>query len=213
MKVDEPTRGEVPQEVLDFWRSLSIEPDFDVEAAWAEEHAHAFRVSGVLAEDVLAGLHAAIGVALEQGRTFEAFRAELGPLLAALGLGDDSDDKRAPWRLRVVFDTNVRIAHAAGQWARIERTKDALPYLLYQLGPSQVHRPEHVAREGMIRAVDDPVWSSWMPPNGFGCKCWVRQLTSAEAERRGGETAAPVGSPDPGWDHNPGAVRLPEGKK
>ena len=37
----------------------------------------------------------------------------------------------SPGRLQTIFSANMRSARAAGQWDRIQRTKDALPYLLY----------------------------------------------------------------------------------
>lgn len=76
----------------------------------------------------------------------------------------------------------------------------------------------------MILPVDDPFWNSWYPPNGWGCKCWVRQITRREAETRGIDASpevptrqrinrrtgeirqVPVGI-DPGWESNPGALR------
>ena len=61
-----------------------------------------------------------------------------------------------------------------------------------------------------------------MPPNGWGCKCRVRQLNDRQAEDKGGETIEPApvtiespgrdGEPvahpkgvDPEWSYNPGA--------
>ena len=51
----------------------------------------------------------------------------------------------SPRRLKTIYSTNMRTARAAGQWERIQRTKATHPYLLYELGPSGEHRPEHVA--------------------------------------------------------------------
>jgi hypothetical protein len=64
-----------------------------------------------------------------------------------------------------------------------------------------------------------------MPPNGWGCKCWVRQITAREAEKRGVGAAPKVRDTiwenprtgavsivpegiDPGWHRNPGRLRL-----
>ena len=115
----------------------------------------------------------------------------------------------------------------AAQHDRAQRTKAVLPFWLYGLGPSINHRAEHQAKEGMVRPVDDPIWSSWFPPNGWGCKCWLRQITRAEANRRGvtppfevptrtfrrvrddgqvERVQVPEGI-DPGWQTNPGLNR------
>jgi len=131
----------------------------------------------------------------------------------------------SPRRLRTIYNANMRSARAAGHWADIQRGKRLQPYLLYELGPSENHRPEHVAKEGIILPVDDPFWLVWFPPNGWGCKCRVRQITRAEAERRGGVTERPndvmrewINSRtgevkqiprgiDPGWERNPAILR------
>ncbi len=119
----------------------------------------------------------------------------------------------------------MRSARAAGQWERIQRTKEDLPFLEYRLGPSERHRPHHEAKAGLVLPVDDPFWLRWMPPNGWGCKCWVRQITRGQAEtigvgeapevptvevvnRRTGEVKRVPQGIDPGWDRNPGALRL-----
>jgi len=130
----------------------------------------------------------------------------------------------SPRRLKTIYRANMRSARAAGQWDRIQRTKAALPYLVYLLGPSEHHRPAHAAKEGMVLAVDDPFWRQWYPPNGWGCKCHVRQITRREANERGisdspevpmrdvlnhrtGEIKRIPSGIDPGWERNPGLVR------
>jgi hypothetical protein len=129
-------------------------------------------------------------------------------------------------RLRTIFDANLRTARAAGQWERIERTKAVLPFLRYRLGASETHRPHHEDKAGTILPVDHPFWDEWMPPNGWGCKCWVEQIGRSMAERLGGVSPEPevpnrvwrnarTGEDqivpqgiDPGWQRNPGRLRL-----
>lgn len=189
--------------------------------------------------DVLRAVRAELERAKAQGLPFDAFARNLTPRLKDLGWwgeGEVPDPKAggalkagqlgSPRRLKTIYDANVRTAHAAGQWARIERTKAALPYLLYELGPSARHRPEHAAKRGLLLPVNDPFWTAWFPPNGWGCKCRVRQISVAEArrqgwtvsstpevptrtwvnDRRGEEIELPVGI-DPGWAGNPGLTR------
>ena len=95
---------------------------------------------------------------------------------------------------------------------------------MYQLGPSERHRPHHEAKEGLVLPVDDPFWATWYPPNGWGCKCHVRQITKREAEERGisqrpevpmrevlnprtGEVKKIPSGIDLGWERNPGMYR------
>jgi hypothetical protein len=121
----------------------------------------------------------------------------------------------------------VATARAAGEWERTQRTKAFLPFLRYTLSSSERLRPEHRSWVGTILPVDDPWWHTHYPPNGWGCKCGVRQMTRRQAERDGysADAAAPevetrswfdnrngrrIDVPagiDPGWAQNPGRNR------
>lgn len=226
-------------EVSAYLREKSLRPAFRYSEVWAQEHAHAFTVAKAVQADVLETLKEAVQHAIDKGVPYETWARDLKPELQRLGWWGPVDmtdpatgevkarELGSPRRLRTIFDANLRSARAAGQWERGQRTKAVLPFYLYQLGPSIRHRDEHAAREGMVRPVDDPVWLTWFPPNGWGCKCWLRQITRREAERRG--ISEPFEAPlvpwkrrrddgstevvqvpqgiDPGWANNPGLSR------
>lgn len=226
-----------PPEASRFLAGKDWLPAFSWQDVEPEEHAVAFTVARAMDIDLLADIREELQAALDEGLPFAEFQRRLRPRLVARGwwgrqvMTDPGTGQTgpvqlgSPRRLRVIFDANLRAARAAGQWERIQRTRRALPYLEYRLGPSENHRPHHEAKAGLVLPVDDPFWHSWYPPNGWGCKCWVRQLTRAEAETRGigpspevpltdwenrrtGETRrVPLGI-DPGWDRNPGAQRV-----
>ena len=214
MKLTVKAAGKPPKEALDYFRRKKLAPDLDLYTVWREEHGYAFTVAGVVARDLLEGFRAAVETALAEGVTYAEFaKAEnIERVMSALGwwsVGEDGKKPQPPHRLRIVYDTNMRVARAAGQWTRITRTKDALPYLVYELGPSAVHRPVHVSWEGTVLPVDDPWWGTHMTPNGYGCKCRVRQISRSEAEGLGVADQAPAGAPDDGWDYNPGDAPRP----
>lgn len=226
-------------EVLTYFRGKGLKPSFNWRDVWGEEHAHAFTVAKAMKLDVLTTLRDAVDKAMADGQTFEQFREELEPKLKSLGwwgIQDQVDPHTgeiikarlgSPRRLKILYESNLRSAHAAGAWERAQRTKEVLPFFTYQLGPSMVHRPHHVAREGMTYPVDHPIWDTWYPPNGWGCKCWLLQITREEAisrgwyedqpppsiptktyiNRRTGEVAEIPEGIDPGWHTNPGKFR------
>ena len=186
---------------------------------WREANATAFTVAQTTRQfGVVEQIHRGLLRTLRRGETVEMFRARLEPALARLGwtppVGRAGD---VPRRLRRIYDTNLRTAHAAGQWDRIQRTKDLLPYLVYRLGPSEVHRDAHQAWAGVCLPVGDPWWNTHYPPNGWGCRCYVQQVaeppdgaitrrpkTVTKEWTRPGATRpidVPVGI-DPGWDYN-----------
>lgn len=177
-------------------------------------------------EDLLKEVRDAVAAALENGTDFAEFKRRLKPYLMAKGwLAEtlDTGEQRLVMgsnrRLRTIYHTNLQTAYAAGQWSRIQQTKHWLPYLCYMPSVSENPRLSHKKYYGICRPVDDVIWQSIMPPNGYGCKCWIKQLTKRQAEQVGisekteldtqqytnpktGETSdVPVGI-DPSFNHN-----------
>ncbi|AMK09643.1 phage minor head protein [Pseudodesulfovibrio indicus] len=210
-----------PKEALAWFRSKGIKPSFDHTDVWREEHASAFTVAKATKLDILSDIRAEVDRALAEGRTYRDFAKNLTPTLQRKGwwgVKAQTDPLTgetrmvqlgSPRRLKVIYETNMRTARSAGQWERIQRTKAGLPYLLYQLGPSREHRPEHVAFHGLLLPVDETFWSTHMPPNGWGCKCHVRQVSKGEYARlqKNG-----VRAPEPEQEINPD-TGLPTGHR
>ncbi|WP_336801550.1 phage head morphogenesis protein [Kaistia sp. MMO-174] len=242
-----PRRGFGPApEVVDYFREKGLAPRFSWLDVWGEEHASAFTVAKATELDLLTAFRDSIRKAIDTGQGLESWKAEIEPELRRLGwwgkravadpTGADPDrlvDFSNPRRLKTIFWSNMNAARAAGQWDRIQRTKEALPFLLYVRTTASDPRPEHLGWAGTILPVDDPFWRSHFPPNGWGCKCTVRQITRRERDRllssvseakfysadrpiietqpfvnrRTGEvTHVPVGI-DPGWHTNSGLGR------
>lgn len=184
-----------PPEVLDYFRDKKLAPRFSWLDVWGEEHAHAFTVAGVLEDRTLAEFRAGVDKALVDGTGFEKFQADMKRRLTPLGWWGprrviDPDGTRMktvdftrPKRLETTFWSNVRAARAAGQWDRMQRSKRALPYILYVRTTAADPRPEHLAWVGIILPIDHPFWLTHFPPNGWMCKCTVRQISAAQAER------------------------------
>ncbi|MBN7785145.1 hypothetical protein JYP51_09455 [Ponticoccus gilvus] len=231
-----------PLEAIEFWRSKGLAPQlnrFDYRDHWLEEHARDFVVAKAMRDDVLETIRAEFDRALSEGRTLAEFQQELKPALVKAGwwgraLMDDpltGETKEVQLgsmrRLRTIFDTNMRTAHAAGHWARIQRTKKAFPYLQY----IQIERPskrhDHERFHDKIWHVDDPIWRRIYPPNGYFCGCYVIQRTEGWMARNGRSVSDPVDLDErawtnrrtgevqqvpkgvhPGFDSNPGAAWL-----
>jgi hypothetical protein len=230
--------GPPPKEAIEFFRSKLWRVGFDFQDVWEQEHAIAFTVAKAMSYDILKDIRSGLDSALAEGKTFAQFKKELQPVLEDKGWWGKKEmvdpitgetktaQLGSPRRLKVIYQTNLRSARSAGKWERIQRTKKLLPYLRYSLGPSEKHRPEHVAWEGLELLADDAWWDSHMPPNGWGCKCWVQQLTKAEVDATGGPDEAPAdemqdwtnprtGATEmvpkgitPGFNFNPGTARM-----
>lgn len=142
--------------------------------------------------------------------------------------GEDSETGRA-WRARVIYDVNLKTAHAAGRYKQM--TDPAVlklrPYWKYIHGYERtpdVPRDLHLALDGKIFRADDPVWDKIYPPNGWGCSCGVEPLTAEELADEGkegpdtppdletetmfdrgtGQRVQKTKGIDFGWDHAPG---------
>jgi hypothetical protein len=231
-----------PPEITRYFADKGLRPAFSWLDVWGQEHAYAFTVAKAVETELLALFKNSIQRALENGQGFETWRQGLVPELQRLGWYGKRrvDDPTGAWnskvvdfsrprRLETIFWSNVRSARAAGQWERIQRTKRGLPYLLYVRTTSAEPRPQHLAWAGTILPVDHIFWATHFPPNGWHCKCSVRQISRYEYAQLEGKDGYSIEPPtietkpfvnartgevlhvpagiDPGWGTNPGLAR------
>jgi SPP1 gp7 family putative phage head morphogenesis protein len=206
---------------MEFFAEKGLQIGFDFRDVWREEHLAAFTAAKIMERDILAEVRDTVQKALTEGKTFREWKKEIEPSLMRSGWIRYHGGGKLH-RYRTIYDTNMRTARAVGQWERVQRTKELRPNLIYRLGPSERHRPEHELLDGFIAPIDDPVWGSYYPPNGWGCKCWVRQISDRQTtqlggvsppkpiervrhvNKRTGEVSFPPRGVDPGWDYSPG---------
>tara|TARA_R110000796_G_scaffold45616_14_gene110311 strand:- start:3350 stop:4720 length:1371 start_codon:yes stop_codon:yes gene_type:complete len=234
-----------PREAIAFFRSKGFAPAlqrFDYRDHWREEHARDFVVAKAMQDDVLATIREDLDKAISGGTTLDAFRDGLAPKLGAQGWWGRSVERDplngelrdvelgSMRRLKVIFDTNIRTAYAAGQWSRLQRTKAFLPYLEYRQIKRETARDEHKPFDGLILPIDHPIWKKIFPPNGWFCGCYVRPLNQRMLDREGkrlttdaelealssqpwtnprtGQTEDLLDGIDPAFASNPGAAWL-----
>ena len=115
-----------PIEAIEFQRDKLALPTRDFTDVWEGQHARAFVVAGAQNEALLADFQEAVRRNIEEGRTLEQFRADFDKIVAEHGW---SYKGKRGWRTRVIFNTNLRTAYAAGRWKQIQRVKGRRPYL------------------------------------------------------------------------------------
>jgi SPP1 gp7 family putative phage head morphogenesis protein len=190
-----------PLDQIAFFRGKQQRISFDWTGIWQPVHASAFTVAGVMQEDILADIMSPLDQAIASGETLEMFEANLKNNLDKKGWWKPVDvaevvdgvptgrvktvDLSAPWRVRTIFDTNVRSAQAAGLWRQIVESSDIFPFLKYDAVNDGLTRPEHAAWDGIIRPYNDPFWRTHYAPCGWFCRCTVLQLDDEEAEAQG----------------------------
>jgi uncharacterized protein with gpF-like domain len=197
-----------PQEAIDYFRAKGYQIGFSYLDVWLEEHQVAFTVAKAMELDLLVDIRAQVDAALVNGTTLQTFIDELRPNLVKRGwwgareVLDPVTGKAvlsqlgSPRRLKTIYDTNLRTAHAEGQWQRIQAAQETLPYLMYDHTPSAHERPEHVAWDGLVLRADDPWWRRHMPVRAWGCKCRVIQLGQRQLDRLGAEVGQ---APEETW--------------
>ncbi len=80
--------------------------------------------------------------------------------------------------MRSEYEHTVRSTRAAKNWQKFDQDKDLYPFLEYMPSTSGTPRSEHKKLYGVIKALDDPFWDTWLPPADWGCKCSVQQRRS-----------------------------------
>ncbi|SDH92192.1 PBECR2 nuclease fold domain-containing protein [Roseospirillum parvum] len=151
-------------------------------------HARAFVIAGAMKEDLLTDFRGALQKALDEGTTLADFRRDFDRIVARHGW---TYNGARGWRSRVIYDTNMRTARAAGKWQQIntatarERKRGRVLYLRYQAVLDSRTRPQHKEWHGIILPADHPFWATHYPPNGWQCRCTIQVLTERQLARYG----------------------------
>ena len=198
-----------PREAVEHFRAKGLHAGFSWLDTDAASHLRSFTVAKAMQLDVLSDIRTAVDRAIAQGTTFEEFQDGLEPLLRKHGwwgrermIDPDTGESKivqlgSPRRLRIIFDTNLRMAYARGRWERIERVAEARPYLRYVATLDDRTRDQHRAWHGTVLRWDDPFWRTHYPPNGWFCRCTVQQLSEDDLEDFGYQVSP---APPEGWD-------------
>jgi hypothetical protein len=221
-----------PKPVVDYFDRRPSVPTWRWTDLAPQEHALGFTAAKTAGFDVIDDLRAALRQAVVDRMPFEDFQRQLTPVLMKKGWWGSRTVRRpdghrekvelgSPRRLQIMYWANVASAEAAGEWQRIQETKDFLPNLRYLSSVSERKRPLHLSWVGTTLPADHPWWRTHFPPNGWNCKCRVEQIGEDAAKltkppktthrtwtnKHTGETQQVPEGIDPGWQTNPGIDR------
>jgi SPP1 gp7 family putative phage head morphogenesis protein len=196
------TIGLEPKDAVEFFRSKGTYPvSRHWTDLWQEEHARAFTVAKMMERGLLEQVRTSLDQVIANGGTFEQWKDQIRPELERAGWWgkvDNSDLTGVDWpvfvgpaRLRTIYNTNLRMARAAGKWKRIQALKKVAPYLRYSAILDGRTRPLHRAWHGTILPVDHPWWNTHFPPCGWNCRCTVTQLSERDLRLRGWTVSEP----------------------
>lgn len=105
-------------------------------------------------------------------RSFEEFEAKAKEI---------TNKYNVSW-LRSEYNHAIAASQSAARWNEFSKNKDTMPYLQYQAVMDNNTREDHAALHGVIKPITDPFWDTYMPPNGWGCRCEAVQLPGSNYE-------------------------------
>lgn len=183
---------------------------------WHDEHAQQFTVSRLARADLLKAMQEGITKSVQGDLSRADWTRDIRSLLKSSGWWGEVDvfdpvsgevvsTKFDSARLKLIFDTNTRMANSAGLWERAWRNRESHPYVRYITRDDERVRESHRAWHNLVLPSDDPFWETHWPPNGYRCRCRVTSLTQREYDRGYSEFR-------PAYEYNPdGTVkRIPD---
>jgi SPP1 gp7 family putative phage head morphogenesis protein len=210
----------VPKDAIDFLGSKKIIPTDSWDDLWQGEHSQCFTVAHSMGAAVLDDIFKAVSDSLANGETLESFKGKLGPLLKENGWWGGRSDKVGDeeylgWRLKMIYDTNLMTAYAAGNYRRLARGAELRPIWVYSAVLDGRTRPEHRLLSGKAFRADNAFWDRYYPPNGWKCRCTVYSKSEDGAARDGIDVLDdlppgidPSRMAPPEWRYNPGKESL-----
>lgn len=190
-----------PQDALTYLKSKGLELTFDYEEMMHEQHHKAFTVAKITRLDLLNDVHQSLINAMEEGKPFEQWKRELRPTLQEkgwYGKTEVTDEKTGevkeinvnPYRLRNIYETNLRVAYNVGRYKQFNDLPDSVYWRYVAILDHKV-RPSHAALHGMVRHKSDPFWVKNSPPNAWRCRCKVQAFNREQLAQRGYKVTPP----------------------
>lgn len=213
------------KQALQYFRDKGLRTSFSYADVTAQEHQTAFTVAKMMDIDLLKDVQDSLYAAMAEGLTFDQWKDRIIPTLQANGwwgrqaVVDPITGKTviaelgSARRLQTIFRTNMQSAYAVGQWQKIQEQAKEAPYLMYDAVDDFRTRPQHRAWDNKILPITATFWTRYYPPNGWGCRCGVIQLSQDDVDSMGLSVSD---DPDIKWVNwkNPrtGKIeRIPEG--
>jgi SPP1 gp7 family putative phage head morphogenesis protein len=88
--------------------------------------------------------------------------------------------------LKTEYSTAIGQGQNARQWVKAVSERKTFPVLEYRTQRDSHVRDEHASLDGIRRPVKDPFWNTFMPKNGWNCRCFVVQHEDEETTNLAG---------------------------
>jgi len=162
-----------------------------------EMRSYAFTVSSIERVTQVQDILESLNRAFDEGLSYQEW-------VESVNVKDFQD--LAENRKELVFRMHSQTAYNQGHLQIAQENKDILPWLKYQAIGDDRTRPNHLANDGVTRPVDDDFWITNTPPLGFGCRCFLLNVTKEDtADERltpPSQLKDPEKLPDKGFRYN-----------
>lgn len=145
-------------------------------------HHKAFTIAGVMKADVLQKVLTELLKAQAKGTPLSDFKSSVASVLNKSGW-----EGLEPHRLTTIFNTNMQIAFAKGQYDKQVETAQFSKRIYWKYVQVQKNskRKGHARFHNKVFHYQDAIWQRIYPPCDFNCKCRVIPLTLAEVKQQG----------------------------
>ncbi len=153
---------------------------------YGSAHDRAFVVAGATKAELLTDLHNAVIASAKTGMSLQQFAKQFDSIVAKHGWADLANDKEyRAWRAKTIYDTNLRMSHAAGRYNQMTRPEVLSAFPIWEYVHRTMENPRliHKAWNGTTLYANDAWWSVHYPPQGFGCKCTVYARPASYADQ------------------------------
>lgn len=185
-----------PEAAIEYLQNKGYKITNDWREIWEDAHAKAFTISKMTDIQLLKDTKSTLEKALHEGWSSQQTQRELTNMFKSRGwwgkktiIDKNGEEKQiqlgSPYRVKTIYRQNMQSAYNAGRYLKQLENVDFAPYFQYICVLDERTRPEHRALHGKVFRYDDPIWAALYPPNGWGCRCTVRQLTASEVDRMG----------------------------
>lgn len=196
------------QEAADYLKGRGkLTQTYSWQDLWHEEHGQQFTVSRLARLDIMKAMQDGITASVDGDMSRRDWTRDIKALLKKEGWWGEVPvldpvtnqvvtTKFDSARLKLIFDTNTRMAYSAGDWERIWRNRATHPYVRYITKNDERVRATHRRWNNLVLPSDHPFWETHWPPNAWRCRCRVVSLTQREYDKGYSETRAP-------YEYNP----------
>ncbi len=186
-----------PEEIVDFFKSKGLKTSFNWHEVYEEAHGKAFTVAKMTELDLLSDTKKLLERAIENGESFSTFKKDAKKLFNEkgwTGYKELKDPKTGetikaelgtPRRIKQIYDCNMNSAYAVGRYREMLEEIDVAPIWVFKTMADGRERPEHAALHDKAYRADDAFWVVFFPPLGWGCRCYVINLTKYQAKELG----------------------------